>query len=164
MNCMGNLNRTRIPNDVIMDYIKVYKSIGINRHNHDVLEGDYDVMVRQTVRNDTYYFSKIFQIKVTDARFKSLIYKDVKPKNKEERLVLNLRNAFTKIHDESSHFELLVSEVQDLLRFLYGDIISPNKLQFRKFDRNSRNVTLLTGKNSSTRESIEQLITKKQIQ
>jgi len=156
---MENLNRTQIPNDVIMDYIALYKSIGINRYNHELLEGDYEVMVRQTVRNDTYFFTKIFQIKVTDARFKSLIFKGVKTKNKEEKLVLNIFNAFTKIHDESSTFELLVSEVQDLMKFVYGDMLVASKLQFRKIERKERTTSLLTSKNSSTRETLEQLIT-----
>ena len=135
---MENLNRTQIPNDVIMDYIALYKSIGINRYNHELLEGDYEVMVRQTVRNDTYFFAKIFQIKVTDSRFKSLIYKGVKTKNKEEKLIVNVFNAFTKIHEESSTFELLVSEVQDLLKFLYGDMLTGSKMQFRKIERKEK--------------------------
>ena len=158
MNCMENLHRTQIPNDVVMDYIKLYKSIGINRYNHDTLMTDYDVMVRQTVRNDTYFFAKIFNVNVTDARFKSLIYKDVKPKNKDEKLVLNLKKAFTKIHKDTSSFELLVTEVQDLMKFLYSDILSNPKMQFRKIERKERNVNLLTSKHTSTRESLDQLI------
>ncbi len=158
MNCMENLKRSQIPNDVVMKYIRVYKSIGINRYNHDTLVGDYEVMVRQTVRNDTYYFAKIFQVNVTDARFKSLIYKNVKPKNKDEKLIINLKNAFTKIHSETISFELLVTEVQDLIRFLYNDILTANKMQFRKIERKDRNVNLLNSKHSSTRESVEYLI------
>lgn len=158
MKCMENLSRTRLPNDVIMDYIKVYKSIGINQHNHEVLESDYDVIVRQTVRNDTYYFAKMFQIKVTDARFKSLIFKDVKPKNKDEKLIINLRNAFTKIHDESSTFELLVTEILDLIKFLYGDVLAQSKLSWRRLNQNERSSSLLTSKNASTRESVDQLV------
>jgi len=155
---MENLNRTQIPNDVVIDYIKLYKSIGINRYNHDTLVSDYEVMVRQTIRNDIYYFAKIFQINVTDARFKSLVYKNVKPKNKDEKLILNLQNAFTKIHKDITSFELLVTEVQDLMRFLYTDILSPVKMQFRKIERKERNVNLLTSKHTSTRELLESLI------
>ncbi|QMS85897.1 hypothetical protein [Candidatus Xianfuyuplasma coldseepsis] len=158
MNCMQNLTRTQIPNDVIMDYIRLYKSIGNNRHNHDVLEGDYEVMVRQTVRNNTYYFSRLFDVKVSDARFKSLIYKGVKTKNKEERLVLQIYNAFIKIHEDADSFELLVSEIQDLARFLYSDLVTPQKLQFRKLKSTGKTTSLLTSKNGSTRESLEQLI------
>lgn len=158
MNCMQNLSRTQIPNDIVMDYINLYKSIGINRHNHEVLEGDYDVMVRQTVRNNTYFFTKLFDVKVTDARFKSLIYKGVKPKNKEERLVMNVFNAFTKIHEDADSFELLISEIQDLARFLYADLVSSQTLQFRKFKPSSKSTSLLTSKNGSTRETLEQLI------
>jgi hypothetical protein len=155
---MENLERTRIPNDVIMDYISLYKSIGINRHNHETLESDYDVMVRQTIRNDTYFFAKIFQLNVTDARFKSLVFKGVKPKNKEERLLIRVNQAFTKIHDDVSEFELLVSEVQDLLKFVYGEFLSQSKMQFRKLEKRQTSINLLSGRHSSTRESVERIV------
>jgi Fic family protein len=155
---MENLQRSQIPNDVVMKYIKLYKSIGINSHNHETLQGDYEVMVRQTVRNDTYYFAKLFDVNITDARFKSLIFKGVKPKNKQELLVQNLQNAFIKIHDETSSFELLVTEVHDLMKFLYDDILSSSKTQFRKIVRKDRNINLLNSRYSSTRESIDHLI------
>ena len=158
MNSMENLHRAQIPNDVVIKYIKLYKSIGVNRFNHEILTGDYEAMVRQTVRNDTYYFAKIFSINVTDARFKSLIYKNVKPKNKDEKLIINLKNVFTKIHKETSSFELLVTEIQDLMKFLYTDIIANSKTHFRKIERKDRNVNLLNSKYSSTRESIDHLI------
>jgi hypothetical protein len=141
-----------------MDYLQLYRSIGVNVHNHEILEPDYDVMVRQTVRNDTYFFTKIFDIDISDSRFKSLIYKGVKPKNKTEILVQNIYNAFTKIHDETSTFELLVSEVQDLLRFVFGDMLSQPKQQFRKIKNDSKNATLLTSKAGSTRETLEHMI------
>lgn len=158
MNSMESLHRTQIPNDVVMKYIKLYKSIGVNRFNHDILIGDYEAMVRQTVRNDTYFFAKIFNVDVSDARFKSLIYKNVKPKNKDERLIINLKNAFEKIHTETSSFELLVTEVQDLMKFLYTDVLVTSKMQFRKIERKDRNVNLLNSKYTSTRESIDHLI------
>ncbi len=157
MNCMENINRTQIPNSMIMKYIRLYKSIGMNAHNHETLNGDYDAMVRQTVRNNTYFFSKIFASSITDARFKSLIYKDVLPKNKEEKLVLNLKRTFKRIHEDTSTFYLLTSEIQDLLRFVYADVISVNKMQYRKIEKKSKNVNLLSGKYSTTREQIEQL-------
>ena len=158
MKCMENLYRTQIPNDVVMDYLILYKSIGNNGHNHEILEPDYDVMVRQTVRDDTYFFTKIFDLNITESRFKSLIYKGVKVKNKDEQVVQNIYNAFIKIHDETSSFDLLVSEVQDLLRFLYGDMLSQQKLQFRKFKSDQKHATLLTSKAGSTRETLEQMI------
>jgi hypothetical protein len=155
---MENLHRTQIPHDVIMEYLQLYKSIGNNRHNHELFEADFDVMVRRTVRSNTYFFAKFFDIDISDARFKSLIDKGVKPKNKEELLLRNIHNAFTKIHDETSSFELLVSEIQDLLRFLYGDILPQQTMQYRKFKADSRHATLLTSKQGSTRESLERIV------
>ncbi len=158
MNCLTNLDRTQIPHDIIMSYINIYKSIGINHYNHETLSSDYQVMVRQTINNDTHFFTKICAINVTDARLKSLIYKDVLPKNKDERFILNLKKAFTKIHDENSTFELLTNEVFDLLKFLYKDILSDSKLQFKKVAKKSNKVSLLSSNYTSKRESLEDLI------
>ncbi len=158
MNCLTNLDRTQIPNDIVMSYIKIYKSIGINHYNHETLSSDYQVMVRQTVNYDTHFFTKIFKIGVSDSRLKSLIYKDVLPKNKDERFVLNLKNAFVKIHNENSTFELLANEIFDLYKFLYKDVIADSKLQFRKVARKSNKVSLLSGKYASKREDLEELI------
>ena len=158
MNCLINLNRTQIPPDVVMSYINIYKSIGINHYNHETLSSDYPVMVRQTINSDTHFFTKIFALGVTDARLKSLIYKDVMPKNKDERFVLNLKNAFTKIHNENTSFELLPNEVFDLLKFLYRDILPDSKIQFRKVAKKNNKITLLTGSYTSKRENLEDLI------
>jgi len=158
MNCLINLNRTQIPHDVIMSYINIYKSIGINHYNHETLNSDYSVMVRQTINNDTHFFFLIFALGVTDARLKSLIYKDVMPKNKDERFILNLKNVFTKIHNENSTFELLPNEVFDLLKFLYKDVLPDGRIQFRKVAKKTNKITLLTGSYTSKRENLDDLI------
>jgi len=158
MNCLKNLDRTQIPHDIVMAYINIYKSIGINHYNHETLSSDYSVMVRQTINTDTHFFTKIFEISVTDSRMKSLIYKDVLPKNKDERYVLNLRNVFSKIHSENSTFELLTNEVFDLLKFLYKDILPDSKLSFRKVAKKTSKITLLSGSYVSKREELDELI------
>ncbi|PAT02373.1 hypothetical protein CI105_03260, partial [Candidatus Izimaplasma bacterium ZiA1] len=81
MNCLKNITHTTIPNDVVMDYLKIYKSIGMNTHNYEILSPDYQAMNSQITSLDTYYFAKIFDLDVTETRLKSLIYKEVLPKN-----------------------------------------------------------------------------------
>lgn len=158
MKCLGNIYRTQIPNNIIYNYIKLYKSIGNNNYNHKTLESDNAVMVRQTVANDVHYFAQLFGLKVSDGRIKSLIYKGVLPKNKDEKLVINLNLAFTKIHKETSTFELLTNEVFDMLKFIYKDVLSDNKLQFAKVEKSSKKVSLLSSKYSSKREVLDDLI------
>ncbi len=158
MNCLTNINRTQIPHDIIMAYINIYKSIGMNDYNHEALNSDYHVMVRQTINNDTYYFVKFLGLNVSETRLKSLIYKDVLPKNKDEKFILNLKKVFIKIHKETSTFELLTNEVFDLLTFLYKDVLNPNKLGFKRSDKKSSKINLYGGKVTSKREDLEQMI------
>jgi hypothetical protein len=155
---MQNIGRTQIPSTLLGKYLQLYLSIGKNEYNHETLESDFDSMLVQTIRNNTYYCAKIFGSSVSDARFKSLIYKDVIPKNKEEVLIQNLKLTFQKIHESTSTFFLLTSEIQDLIRFVYRDVLSTNKMQYRKIEKQTKNIDLLSGKFTTTREQLEQLI------
>ncbi|KFZ26414.1 MAG: hypothetical protein KQ78_01355 [Candidatus Izimaplasma bacterium HR2] len=158
MNCLTNINRTQVPHDIIMAYINIYKSIGMNDYNHEALNSDYQVMVRQTINNDTYYFVKFLELNVSETRLKSLIYKDILPKNKDEKFILNLKKVFIKIHKETSTFELMTNEVFDLLNFLYKDVLNENKLGFKKTEKKSNKVNLYNGKLTSKREDLDQII------
>mgnify|MGYP002639485465 FL=1 len=158
MNSLNNIERAQIPYDIISNYIKLYKSIGNNHYNHKTLESDNAVMVRQTIAKDVQYFAHIFGVEMSEGRIKSLIYKGVLPKNKEERLIINLHNAFTKVHNETSTFELLPTEIFDLLHFLFSDVVSEKKLQFNKVQKTAKKVTLLSSNYTSKRDTLEELI------
>ncbi len=158
MKCLENLFRAQIPNETVMEYLQLYKQIGKNEYIANVFEQDLDVMIRQTVRKDTYYFLKYFEIKVSDTRFKNLVDKEVKPKNRNEQFIKNLAKAFSKIHAESMHFELFATEAQDLLKFLYGDMLSSKKMQFRKLKKNPHASNIWSIKVSNTRDILDQMV------
>lgn len=158
MNCLINIDRTQVPHDIIMAYLNLYMSIGMNEYNHSLLEPDYQVMVRQTINHDTYFFTSFLELNVSDIRLKSLIYKDVLPKNKDEKFILNLKKAFEKIHKETSSFELLTTEVFDLMKFLYKDVLPDSKLAYQKVEKKGNRVSLLSATVSSKREDLENLI------
>ena len=158
MNCLTNIKRTQIPNDIINMYINLYKSIGNNHYNHKTLESDNQVMVRQTIANDVIFFARIFGLKVSDGRIKSLIYKGVLPKNKDEILINNLFASFSKIHSETSTFELLTNEIFDMLRFVYNDVVNPKKLQFNKIEKSSSKASLISSNYTSKRDTLDDII------
>ncbi len=158
MKSLNNIERTQIPYDIISNYIKLYKSIGNNHYNHKTLESDNTVMVRQTVVKDVQFFAQIFDVSINEGRLKSLIYKGVLPKNKDEKLIINLNNAFTKVHNETSTFELLPTEIYDMLHFIYNDVISSKRLQFNKVQKSQKKVTLLSSNYTSKRDTLEELI------
>ena len=100
MNCLKNISRTTIPNDIVMNYLKLYESIGNNSYNHKTLESDIEVMVRQTIANDVFGLSKILDLKVSEGRIRSLVYKGVLPKNKNDN---GQKNGFDHHHFHSCH-------------------------------------------------------------
>jgi len=160
MTCLKNISRNTIPNDIVMSYLKLYKAIGNNPYNHRTLETDNEVMVRQTIANDVFGFTKILGIKISEGRIRSLIYKGVLPKNKDEKLIINLNNAFTRIHNATHTFELLPNEIMDMMKFIYKDVVNEKRLQFQKFDRVVNKVSLLSGNKQSKRDTLDELITR----
>jgi hypothetical protein len=158
MRCLQNISRTIIPNDVIVSYTRLYKSIGNNHFNHQTLESDNTAMIRQTIAKDIQFFSKILDVNISEGRIRSLIYKGVKAKNKNEIFIQNLYSAFTKIHTDTSSFELLPTEIFDMLHFLYDNVVNPKLLQYKKIQKDKEKTSLLSQKAGSKREVLEHLI------
>lgn len=158
MKCLSHIDRTQLPNDIVMMYLNVYKSIGGNDMNHDTLNNDYEAIILKTIESDTYYFVKLFDIDVSNIRFKSLIFKDVKPRTKSEELVRNIRNTFLKIYRDISSFNFITNEIQDLLQFIYQGIIPKQHLSFRRTSDAAPSTNLLRPVSTSTREILEKTV------
>ncbi|PAT01207.1 hypothetical protein CI105_07605, partial [Candidatus Izimaplasma bacterium ZiA1] len=78
--------------------------------------------------------------------------------NKTEQFIVNLKQAIIKIHLETDTFELFTNEIYDLYRFLYKNVLSDSKLQFRKMENKKKNRTFLSSKYVNKREELEDLI------
>jgi len=159
MHCLENIQKNRIPNDIIMLYLTLYRFVGRNREMLKTVESDFEILLNDTIRTDTYFLSKIFELKISEARIKSLLTKDVQPKTKDERLLKNIKEAFKKIHKETDDFELLTREIQDLLYFLYQNVAPKEKLHFAKAPKQKKDkINLLSSGQKTKRESLEALV------
>ena len=153
-----NIHFTRIPNDIIGLYLEIYPFIGRNVSMLQTVEKDYDVLVSETIRKDAYYLAQFFGLSLPDSRFKSLLLKDVQPKNMQEKVLKNIKLALQKVHANPDEFQLFVTEIYDLLKFIYKDTEADHHLQFSKVEkRKSKNLTLLSTTHATKRDMLETL-------
>lgn len=159
MYCLENIHKNRIPNDIIMLYLTLYRFIGRNREMLKTVEHDYQTLRKDTIRRDSYFLSKIYGLKISEARIKALLIKDVHPKTKDERLLKNVKEALRKIHESKEGFELISREIQDLLHFVYLDVAPKEKLHFAKAPKKKKDkVNLLSSGQKTKREALESLV------
>ncbi len=158
MFCLQNIHYARIPNDIIKLYLDIYPFIGRNEEMLQTVSKDYDVLVAETVRQDAYFFAQFINLQLSESRYKQILMKDVQPKTKHERLLRNIKKAFEKIHEETDDFDLFVTEIHDLLKFLYKDVDVDTNLQFSKVEKKKRqSLNLLATTHSTKREMLEEL-------
>lgn len=159
MKCIQNLARIQIPSDVTMGSLRLYIEIGRNDYYQTLFAPDAEFMAKQLALQEAYNFYKCFfaELKLPESRLKSLQLESSRPKTKAEQLYKNIVAVFAIIHHPGRDpFKLNVTEVNDLVKLLYGGYYSPDLLSYRKIEKAKH--SLLLNEPVSKRELFEQLI------
>ncbi len=156
---LETISKKQIPNDVIMNSLKLYREIGKNAQYATLFSPDFDFMSKQLAFTEAYSFYKCFyaELKIPESRLKSLQLESTRPKNKAETLYKNILSVFATIHDSSiAHFELNVAEINNLVAMLYKDYYGKDQLSYQKSERQKH--SLLSNESISRREQLEAMI------
>ncbi|MFA6790814.1 MAG: hypothetical protein WCR28_00060 [Candidatus Izemoplasmatales bacterium] len=159
MNCIKNLSRTPLPNDVFMSLLKLYYQMGKNESYEELFKADYPAISKRVATSEAMAFYKAFfsSYKVPESRLRSLQLPSTTPNNKGERLYKNILAVFSMIHHpEAEKFHLNVTEIHDLVRLLFHEVYPADKCQYRKMERQKH--SLISVESISMREQLEKMI------
>lgn len=160
MYCLKNIEFNKMPNDIIMRYLTLYKRMGRNKETFDAIKDDYQSLSLQTLRTDTYFLGQWLDLNIKDERYQALIMKNVKAKTNAEQFLKNTLETFKKIHDNVYSFELFDREIQDLLKFLYKNASAEAHLNFAKETKKEKaRINLLSANHTTKRDVLNDLIT-----
>jgi hypothetical protein len=160
MNCLTNLVRTPMPNDVLMSTLKLYYELGKNEYYETLFAPDKDVFSKQVASQEAYYFFKCFfpDEKIAESRLRTLQMDSTVAKTKAESLYKNIVQVFGIIfHSKAQAFKLNVTEINDLARTLFKDYYPADQLNYQKME-GSKRPSLLSTESSSKREVLEKMI------
>jgi hypothetical protein len=159
MYCLKNIEYARIPNDIIKLYLQIYPFIGRNTEMLNTVSRDFDVLSAQTIRTDAYFLAHMLNLTIAEGRYRQILTKDVQAKTKDEKLLRNIKYAFEKIHQETETFNFHITEVYDLLKFLYKDVEKDSQLTYAKSEKKKQgSINLLSSAHPTKREALEELI------
>src|SRR5690554_3567646 len=156
MKCLTNMDRIQIPNTLMMKLFKLYENKGRAFYYKEFFERDDEIMARQTIEDDTIALGEFLNLNITKTRLKLLadFKKDYVPKNNDEKLLLNIKEALQKIQISANEFVLNVNEVLDLSTILYRGYAD---VKLKKQSSKLKS-TVKTVEDLSSREQLEKLI------
>ena len=152
MSCTQNINKFIVPNDVIRTLTEIYKYIGKNDNYKEIASQDYNRIVSQTVERDAYFLSKLIDLDISDARLRLIITKNSESRNREERILCNIKEILSTFLENPNVTTLSSSDLNNLINYIY-----PNQnIKYDNVKEEKKNYYhLVTGPNK--REIIDQL-------
>jgi hypothetical protein len=143
----------------MMGSLRLYVEIGRNDYYESLFAADFEFMAKQLALQESYHFYKCFfnDLKIPESRLKSLQLASSRPKTKAEQLYKNIVAVFGILHQTKREpFKLNVTELNDLVRLLYGGYFTPDQLAYQKVEKPKH--SLLPGESVSKREQLEALM------
>ena len=124
MKCLEHMDRIQIQNQLMMQLFNLYEQKGKAFYYKDVFASDDLIIVRQTLENDLIAIGTFLELDITQPRLKLLAdqRREYVPKNKEETLLLNIKEALELIQTLNDDFSLSVAETNDLVSILFRDL------------------------------------------
>lgn len=121
MECLSNMDRIQITNTLMMQLFDLYENKGKALYYKDFFQRDDEVMAKQTIEDDVYALGEFLELKITPNRLRLLssTKRNYVAKNKDETLLLNIKNVLNKIQSSAQNFSLSFNGAYELATVLF---------------------------------------------
>lgn len=158
MNCLEKIKVNLINHEVFMITTNLYFEMGKNIYYQNLFEKDMDYMKNEVASQNAQSFFKTFfaDFNIKESRFKTLLLNSTVANNKSEQLYKNLIDVFRRIHVEDVEpFNLQVTEISDLFHLMFDNVVSPERLKYRKIGKTKG---MFNAETISVREELERYL------
>ena len=95
MECIKMVDNARFTVELVSSITKLYTYKGKDFYYEEILKNFMKNIISETIEKDVKYAARFLDLKVSDARMRSLLKKDSEPKTRDERIVSKLKGVFT---------------------------------------------------------------------
>ena len=122
MNCLKNIERITYTKELVYNLSQLYTFRGKDFYYEDVFKQHMQGIVRRVIIKDTIYAARLLGLEISDARMKYIASKDAEPRNKDEKVMLNLKKVFKIIQEKGANFEVSSNEILKLAELTFKDV------------------------------------------
>ena len=159
MNCLDRIKVNLVTHEVFNNTTTLYYEMGKNPIYEEIFNKNIDYIKNDIAQKNSEYFFKIFfsqDFKIKESRYRTLLLDSSVANNKSEQLYKNLISIFRKIHIENvDPFNLDLGEINDLFMLLFNNVLSKEKLKYRKFGKKKG---MFMSETQSMREVLEKYL------
>lgn len=155
MIALSNMNRLQVSTDTLLLLLKVYEAKGKEFYYDELFSKDKDVFTKKAIEKNVFYFAKMLDMPLTDARLKLMSQKKLVAKNKTETFLINIKDALASIQKHPKEFELLTNEFDNLARMLSKDYES---IKFKSVEKQKGDTLFTAKKVMGKKEDLEKII------
>ncbi|MDY0023386.1 MAG: hypothetical protein RBR66_00500 [Candidatus Izemoplasmatales bacterium] len=159
MRCLDRIKVNLVTHEVFNNTTNLYYEMGKNQFYDEIFEKNIENIKNDIASKNAEYFFKIFfygDFQIRESRFRTLLLDSSVANNKAEQLYKNLISIFRKIHVENvDAFNLDLGEINDLFLLLFNDVLTRDKLKYRKFGKKQG---LFMSETKSMREELEKYL------
>ena len=135
MNNFKSLDHYILPSSLLLKITKLYENIGLQKSLELEIEEELKKkLFDKTLILDAYNLSTMLNLNISDSRKKQLLEKNNEPKNKEEKILINLKNTLKIINKDVINFKLNASELINYVNMIYNDKIKYNETEFNEVE------------------------------
>ncbi|MFA7417606.1 MAG: hypothetical protein WCZ19_03600 [Acholeplasma sp.] len=155
MIALSNMNRLQVTTDTLLLLLKVYEAKGKEFYYDELFSKDKDVFTKKAIEKNVFYFAKIMDMPLTDARLRLISQKKLVAKNKLESLLLNIKDALASIQKHPKEFELLTNEFDNLAKMLTKGY---EPVRFKSTEKQKDGTLFSAKKANGKREDLDTII------
>ena len=159
MYCLDRIKVNLVTHEVFNKTTTLYYEMGKNHLYEEIFSRNKEYLHKEVASLNCEYFFKIFFAKdfpIRENRYRTLQLDSSTANNKAEQLYKNLYSIFLMIHVENTDpFQLHLGEVNDLTNLLFADVLSKDKLRYRKYGKKKG---MFKDETHSKREDLERYL------
>ncbi len=118
MNALKNIERVQINAEMMLLLLTSYEYKGKSFYYDDLFNRDFSAFSKKAEENDIIALASYLSLDMTDTRIKLFAKKKMVPRTKDEHLLSNIKLAIHQLRKGFADFELLVNEVDNLIKLL----------------------------------------------
>ena len=153
MKALSNMERIQISNEMMLILLSLYEYKGKSFYYDDLFSRDLQSFEKKTMESNLIALAHDFDLNMTDPRIKLFAKKPMSPRNKDEHLLFNLKQALYQLHKHPESFELLVNEVGSLIKLLSKNA---DPILFNTYEKQEEGMLRL--KKVSKKDDLEKLM------
>ena len=153
---LENVRNLGVNEEEIMNLLNLYQFKGKDYYYDNILKNDQGTIIKKNTNKEILNLAMLLKLEVSEPRKKYILKNGGEPKNKQERLFLNLKNSLYKFIGNYNDFEFKAYEINNMALETFNNV---ENIKFRTYKIKAKSHGFLASEEVvSLRDTLEKML------